>query len=218
MVEIQYEARNDDHGHGGGHEAAAPALAEGEEHAHDGEHHGDAHANHGDSHANHGDEHASHGDAHAEHGDAHTGHGDDHADHSDDHAESHAQHDNESGHYGNDHGHDHGDAHGHEEAVDWENPLEIPNQEKYAWALVLERTDTIKEAELVAEVMHTNEHVRGASLSRNEYGHTLYANFFFFITGFHGTHVLSGVILNFIIFCLLASGLFVIHTLICKNH
>ena len=42
--------------------------------------------------------------------------------------------------------------------------------------------------------------VTGANLERNEYGHKLFADFFFFITGFHGFHVLSGVILNIIIF------------------
>ena len=38
-----------------------------------------------------------------------------------------------------------------------------------------------------------------ASLSSNPYGPQLYADFFFFITGFHGTHVLSGVIINLIV-------------------
>nr|MDJ0827951.1 cytochrome c oxidase subunit 3 [Rhodobacter sp.] len=42
--------------------------------------------------------------------------------------------------------------------------------------------------------------VEGANLIRNEYGHPLFANFFFFITGFHGFHVFSGVIINIIIF------------------
>jgi cytochrome c oxidase subunit 3 len=42
--------------------------------------------------------------------------------------------------------------------------------------------------------------VEGANLIRNEYGHPLFADFFFFITGFHGFHVFSGVIFNFIIF------------------
>ena len=41
--------------------------------------------------------------------------------------------------------------------------------------------------------------VYGANLSVNEYGHKLFGNFFFFITGFHGIHVLSGIILNLII-------------------
>ncbi len=35
---------------------------------------------------------------------------------------------------------------------------------------------------------------------RNEYGNPLFADFFFFITGFHGFHVFSGVIINIIIF------------------
>ncbi len=42
--------------------------------------------------------------------------------------------------------------------------------------------------------------VEGANLRHNEYGAPLFANFFFFITGFHGFHVLSGVIINIIIF------------------
>ena len=42
--------------------------------------------------------------------------------------------------------------------------------------------------------------VEGANLHRNEYGHKTFADLFFFITGFHGTHVTIGVILNIIIF------------------
>lgn len=42
--------------------------------------------------------------------------------------------------------------------------------------------------------------VEGANLIHNEYGHRLFADFFFFITGFHGFHVFSGVVLNTIIF------------------
>jgi len=42
--------------------------------------------------------------------------------------------------------------------------------------------------------------VEGANLVRNEYGSKLFADFFFFITGFHGFHVFSGVIINIIIF------------------
>ena len=42
--------------------------------------------------------------------------------------------------------------------------------------------------------------VEGANLIRNEYGNRLFADFFFFITGFHGFHVLSGVVFNGIIF------------------
>jgi cytochrome c oxidase subunit 3 len=42
--------------------------------------------------------------------------------------------------------------------------------------------------------------VKGANLKVNEYGHPLFADFFFFITGFHGFHVFSGVVINIIIF------------------
>jgi cytochrome c oxidase subunit 3 len=42
--------------------------------------------------------------------------------------------------------------------------------------------------------------VKGANLRVNEYGPSLFADFFFFITGFHGFHVFSGVVINIIIF------------------
>lgn len=42
--------------------------------------------------------------------------------------------------------------------------------------------------------------VKGANLIVNEYGTSLFADFFFFITGFHGFHVFSGVVINIIIF------------------
>lgn len=51
--------------------------------------------------------------------------------------------------------------------------------------------EKIKDAKLVVE---------GANLIRNEYGSRLFADFFFFITGFHGFHVFSGVVINVIIF------------------
>ncbi len=35
-----------------------------------------------------------------------------------------------------------------------------------------------------------------STLAYNSYGPTLYANFFFFITGFHGFHVFTGVVFN----------------------
>jgi cytochrome c oxidase subunit 3 len=42
--------------------------------------------------------------------------------------------------------------------------------------------------------------IEGANLNANEYGNTIFANFFFFITGFHGFHVFSGIVINIIIF------------------
>ncbi len=48
----------------------------------------------------------------------------------------------------------------------------------------------------------------GANLVQNEYGPPLFADLFFFITGFHGTHVFSGVVLNFLIFYNAATGVY----------
>ena len=52
----------------------------------------------------------------------------------------------------------------------------------------------------LTDAMANGQAIHGANLTHNEYGHPLFADFFFFITGFHGTHVFSGVVLNFIIF------------------
>ena len=51
--------------------------------------------------------------------------------------------------------------------------------------------------------------VFGANMHDNEYAiQQSYANFFFFITGFHGFHVFSGVIINIIIFFMALNGVF----------
>jgi cytochrome c oxidase subunit 3 len=55
--------------------------------------------------------------------------------------------------------------------------------------------------ESIAKVVNDGKLVvEGANLKHNEYGTPLFADFFFFITGFHGFHVFSGVIFNLIIF------------------
>jgi cytochrome c oxidase subunit 3 len=60
--------------------------------------------------------------------------------------------------------------------------------------IVLNRQQSIEKVKQAVYV------VRGANLIHNEYGNRLFADFFFFITGFHGFHVFSGVIINIIIF------------------
>ncbi|WP_026914151.1 cytochrome c oxidase subunit 3 [Christiangramia portivictoriae] len=60
---------------------------------------------------------------------------------------------------------------------------------------ILSRDESL--AKLNADAVGT---VEGANLTHNEYGPPLFADFFFFITGFHGFHVLSGIIINIIIF------------------
>ena len=60
--------------------------------------------------------------------------------------------------------------------------------------IVLDRESSINK---ITQAVHV---VEGANLIRNEYGSPLFANFFFFITGFHGFHVFTGVLINLIIF------------------
>lgn len=52
------------------------------------------------------------------------------------------------------------------------------------------------------------KHVQGANLHENEYGPQQYADLFFFITGFHGFHVFSGVVINLIIFIQVLRGVY----------
>ena len=69
---------------------------------------------------------------------------------------------------------------------------ELINAEKHKTVLSREESlNRLQDAKYVVE---------GANLVRNEYGHKLFANFFFFITGFHGFHVFTGVLINIIIF------------------
>ncbi|WP_291867648.1 cytochrome c oxidase subunit 3 [Maribacter sp.] len=74
---------------------------------------------------------------------------------------------------------------------------------------ILVRTETINaegektllsREESLAKLKSATQVVEGANLIHNEYGSRLFADFFFFITGFHGFHVLSGVVINLIIF------------------
>jgi cytochrome c oxidase subunit 3 len=60
--------------------------------------------------------------------------------------------------------------------------------------IIVSRSEGLKFLDQAARV------VEGASLEVNEYGSSQFADFFFFITGFHGFHVFSGIVLNIIIF------------------
>lgn len=64
----------------------------------------------------------------------------------------------------------------------------------------------IIEGEAAIAYIKQADYVMGANLHRNEYGHNLYADFFFFITGFHGFHVFSGVVINFIVLLMVGAG------------
>ncbi|MBT8326046.1 MAG: cytochrome oxidase subunit III [Winogradskyella sp.] len=63
-----------------------------------------------------------------------------------------------------------------------------------------EKTILSREESLLTLKTNGQSVVEGANLRVNEYGTSLFADFFFFITGFHGFHVFSGVVINIIIF------------------
>ena len=58
----------------------------------------------------------------------------------------------------------------------------------------------LSRSESLAKLATAKQVVEGGNLHINEYGNTIFADFFFFITGFHGFHVVSGIIINIIIF------------------
>jgi len=70
----------------------------------------------------------------------------------------------------------------------------VQEGEKQGEKLLLTREQSLERLKDASQV------VEGANLIHNEYGSRLFADFFFFITGFHGFHVFSGVIINIIIF------------------
>ncbi len=57
----------------------------------------------------------------------------------------------------------------------------------------------LSRAESQQLLQNAKQVVYGANLKVNEYGMTLFGDFFFFITGFHGFHVFSGILINIII-------------------
>ncbi|MFV0248321.1 MAG: cytochrome c oxidase subunit 3 [Tenacibaculum sp.] len=59
-----------------------------------------------------------------------------------------------------------------------------------------------------AQLAKATKVVEGANLIENEYGNPIFADFFFFITGFHGFHVFSGIVFNFIIFLNVVLGIY----------
>ena len=69
--------------------------------------------------------------------------------------------------------------------------------------VILSRQASLQKLDAEAAVV-----VEGANLQHNEYGHPLFADFFFFITGFHGFHVTVGIILNIIIFFNVVLGVY----------
>ncbi|HAE30583.1 MAG TPA: cytochrome oxidase subunit III [Flavobacteriales bacterium] len=64
--------------------------------------------------------------------------------------------------------------------------------------------------ELLALYEGASSQIQGANLTENEYAPNApaYADFFFFITGFHGFHVFSGVVINLLILIQVLRGVY----------
>ena len=78
----------------------------------------------------------------------------------------------------------------------------------WEWAHFIHGTDSGTVIKEIVNGQWVERTIFGANLTENQYGPPAFADFFFFITGFHGTHVLSGVILNILIFFRTATGFY----------
>ena len=78
----------------------------------------------------------------------------------------------------------------------------------WEWYHFIVGTETGALRHVWSEELHTyvEQTVYGANMTVNEYGVPQFANYFFFITGFHGFHVFSGVIINLTIFLNVLKG------------
>ena len=86
--------------------------------------------------------------------------------------------------------------------------LTFLGSQAWEWSHFIHGTD---EGTLIKELVDgkwVERTIYGANLVENQYGPPAFADLFFFITGFHGTHVLSGVVLNILIFYRTAFGLY----------
>ena len=66
--------------------------------------------------------------------------------------------------------------------------------------IILSRDESLERLKGGVKVVNGAPILGKNGLKENEYGVPLFANYFFFITGFHGFHVFSGLVLNIIIF------------------
>jgi cytochrome c oxidase subunit 3 len=69
----------------------------------------------------------------------------------------------------------------------------------WEWAHFIHGSEAGAVRDIVVNGEWVTQTIHGANLHYNEYGNVLFGNFFFFITGFHGFHVFSGVVINIII-------------------
>lgn len=119
--------------------------------------------------------------------------------------------------------HEEGQGHGDAHAAHNDHAAAASTTQEFDLDLVLNKYTLVREgdkdlrkmhvtgveAEKLMKAMSPNTVVFGANLKKNEYAvQQQYANFFFFITGFHGFHVMQGVIINLIVFLMAYRGVF----------
>ncbi len=92
-----------------------------------------------------------------------------------------------------------GTHHAHHEKFTSAQVIEAFEEGDYLFMTPGKSKMELSRSQSLREIKNSNV-VQGANMVRNEYGNNLFANFFFFITGFHGFHVFSGVVINIIIF------------------
>jgi cytochrome c oxidase subunit III len=78
----------------------------------------------------------------------------------------------------------------------------------WEWTHFIVGTDTPTIVKDFVNGQWITKEVYGANLHINQYGPQPFADFFFFITGFHGFHVFSGVMLNFLIYYNTVTGVY----------
>lgn len=79
----------------------------------------------------------------------------------------------------------------------------------WEWSHFISGTDTATISDvLVNGRWKEGYEIFGANLTYNQYGPPAFAALFFFITGFHGFHVFSGVVFNILIFFNAANGVY----------